>query len=202
MKPQIPPSCPINRRILYFILPQSNRLFKQTDERVTFLPKKIALSEKTMCYSTCNHIPQIAGGQSLCKKSTSGWTGANVFYGVGRSPKRQKYVQLLSRTACGRCNRYCPMKLSITTLLPNHPEGNLFAESPPLDGDFCWLSQSWQTQSDKDGQARKCPEQRVDAATDIARQIALFFTLDQIYLSPSKPIFSSAPCNLPLNNHL
>ena len=101
---------------------------------------------------------------------------ANVFYGVGRSPKRQKYVQLLSRTACGRCNRYCLMKLSITTLLPNHPEGNLFAESPPLDGDFCWLSQSWQTQSDKDGQARKCPEQRVDAATDIARICASRFS--------------------------
>ncbi len=33
---------------------------------------------------------------------------ANVFYGAGRSPKRQKYVQLLSRVACGRCNRYCP----------------------------------------------------------------------------------------------
>ncbi len=157
------------------------------------------LPDETIYHNTSSKSPR---GQSLCKKSTSGWTVANVFYGVGRSPKRQKYVQLLSRTACGRCNRYCLMKLSITTLLPNHPEGNLFAESPPLDGDFCWLSQSWQTQSDKDGQARKCPEQRVDAATDIARQIALFFTLDQIYLSPSKPIFSSAPCNLPLNNHL
>ena len=33
---------------------------------------------------------------------------ANVFYGAGRSSKRQKYVQLLSRAACGRCNRYCP----------------------------------------------------------------------------------------------
>ena len=64
---------------------------------------------------------------------------------------------------------------SITTLLSNHPEGNLFAESPPLDG-------LWQTyfmeldtvQSDKNT-CSYCPEQRVDAATDIVRQTILFY---------------------------
>ena len=30
------------------------------------------------------------GGQSLCRKSTSGWTVASVFYGAGRQSKATK----------------------------------------------------------------------------------------------------------------
>ena len=68
-------------------------------------------------YSICNSFsPKSPGGQSLCRKSTSGWTVARVFYGAGQSPKRQKYVQLLSGAACGRCNRYCPINTIFFTL--------------------------------------------------------------------------------------
>ena len=75
-----------------------------------------------------NTFPKSPGGQYLCRKSTSGWTVANVFYGAGRSPMRQKYVQLLSRAARGRCNRYCPTihrlhKLQTANKMPNN---NLF----------------------------------------------------------------------------
>ena len=60
--------------------------------------------------------------------------------------------------------------LIYNSLSTNHREDNLFAESPPLDG-------LWQTyfmeldavQCDKNT-CSYCPEQRVDAATDIVRQ--------------------------------
>ena len=63
------------------------------------------------------HFSKPPGGQYLCRKSTSGWTVANVFYGAGRSPMRQKYVQLLSRAACGRCNRYLSDRLYFFTCI-------------------------------------------------------------------------------------
>ena len=67
---------------------------------------------------------------------------------------------------------------SITTFLQNYQEGNLFAESPPLDG----LRQAYfmeldGVQSDKNV-CSCCPEQRVDAATDIVRQTFISFRLN------------------------
>ena len=56
-----------------------------------------------------------------------------------------------------------------SNLSSNHREDNLFAESPPLDG----LRQTYfmeldEVQSDKNT-CSCCPEQCVDAATDIVR---------------------------------
>ena len=63
-----------------------------------------------------------------------------------------------------------PFDSVCNSLSPNLPEGNLFAESPPLDGLWqAYFMELDAVHSDKNT-CSYCPEQRVDAATDIARQ--------------------------------
>ncbi len=82
----------------------------------------------------------------------------------------------------------------------NHQEGNIFAESPPLDG----LQQGYSmeldaVQSDKNARSR-CPEQRVDAATDIVWQMMTIAHCHHLRYHKHKLLCFSAPIfYLPVN---
>ena len=69
--------------------------------------------------------------------------------------------------------------LIYNSLSTNHREDNLFAESPPLDGLWqTYFMELDEVQSDKNT-CSCCPEQRVDAATDIVRQTWSVFSFLQ-----------------------
>ena len=78
---------------------------------------------------------------------------------------------MLKNTACCFLRKGTILFYLYNHIWQNHQKGNIFAESPPLDG----LQQGYFMELDKvqsDKNARSCcPEQRVDAATDIVWQM-------------------------------
>ena len=79
--------------------------------------KKQALSNDNACFPLSYYrftpfitsFPKPPWGQSLCRKSTSGWRFLPTVLIVADAVWLRWTGQEMSRAACGRCNRYCPM---------------------------------------------------------------------------------------------
>ena len=63
------------------------------------------LLDKTIYHNTSSKSPR---GQSLCRKSTSGWRFLQAVPIVADAVWLRWTGKEMSRAACGRCNRYCP----------------------------------------------------------------------------------------------